>query len=110
MLKSKHKFDVPTKEGLFLGWELQPGGVWHGDYTVADLDDFVSGKQHIRIYTIRELVDPGEITFPLQGVPDIKRSWPEEYVEPGPDDDKRDDPRLGSSRPYWIDSLSLIHI
>ena len=106
MLKSKHKFDVPQKEGAFLGWELAPGGVWHGDYIVADLDDLVSGKKHVRVYVVKELVDPDEIIFPLQGVPDVRKSWPEEYVEPGTDEDKRDDPRLGSSRPYWIDSKS----
>ena len=67
MLKSKHKFDVPTKDGAFLGWELAPGGVWHGDYIVADLDDLVSGKRHVRVYTVKEIVDPDKIVFPLQG-------------------------------------------
>ena len=28
--QQKHKFDVPNKEGVLLGWDIQTGGVWHG--------------------------------------------------------------------------------
>ena len=81
------------------GGNLPPGGVWHGDYIVADLDDLVSGKQRVRIYTVKELVDPDKIIFPLQGLPDIKQSWPEEYEEADPDDGNRDAPRRGQRDP-----------
>ena len=76
MLKSKHKFDVPTKDGAFLGWELAPGGVWHGDYVVADLDDLVSGKRHVRIYIVKELNDPDEIVFLYREYPTLKSRGP----------------------------------
>ena len=48
-----------------MGWELAPGGVWHGDYLVADLQDFEEGKAKVRVYIFKELVDPDEIRLPL---------------------------------------------
>ena len=33
--------------GIFLGYRLQPGGTWSGEYIVADLYDFVGCNLHI---------------------------------------------------------------
>ena len=57
-------------------------------------------------FVVKELVDPDEIEFPLQGIPDVKESWPEEVIESGPDEEERDAPRQGSTRPDWIDTKS----
>ena len=35
-----------TRYGVFLGWMLQPGGHWKGDYRVADLEDFAGMDLH----------------------------------------------------------------
>ena len=32
--------------GVFLGYRLQPGGTWSGEYMVADLSDFVGRNLH----------------------------------------------------------------
>ena len=32
------KFAPSSKPGLFLGYRLEPGGLWKGDYLVADLE------------------------------------------------------------------------
>ena len=44
------KFAPSSKPGLFLGYRLEPGGLWKGDYLVADLEHIkgVSGSQ---VYT-----------------------------------------------------------
>ena len=33
--------------GVFLGYRLQPGGTWSGEYIVADLYDFVGCNLHV---------------------------------------------------------------
>ena len=62
--------------GIFLGYRLQPGGLWNGEYVVADLDDFVNSNfdwdapgSDFRIYPhITERVDLGKrgVCFPLK--------------------------------------------
>ena len=37
----RSKFDPEGRVGIFMGYELQPGGTWSGDYLVADISDFV---------------------------------------------------------------------
>ena len=32
--------------GIFLGYRLQPGGTWSGEYIVADLSDYVGRNLH----------------------------------------------------------------
>jgi len=40
------KFQTDTRDGVFLGYALLPGGEWKGDYRVATLDDFVGMPLH----------------------------------------------------------------
>ena len=37
------KMEPRSVPGLFLGWYIQPGGRWTGDYLVAPLDSFGGG-------------------------------------------------------------------
>ena len=107
-LKEKHKFDTPTRDGVFVGWDLQPGGVWQGNYIVADAEELLKGIR--KIHVVKELRDPEEIEFQFQGNAELKRAWPVEATEPGADAvfggplwEKR---RRSSSRPDYIDSKS----
>ncbi len=68
VLKKMHKFAPKTMDGIFLGWEMSPGGRWHGDYLVASTEDFLSGKNHVRVYQVKEVIPPDEIMFPLKGM------------------------------------------
>ena len=62
--------------GIFLGYRLQPGGLWNGEDLVADLDDFVNANldwdapgSDFRIYPhITERVDLGKqgVCFPCK--------------------------------------------
>ena len=52
-LKAKHKFDTPTRNGVFVGWDTQPGGVWQGAYIVADEEDLFNGIE--RLVTVKSL-------------------------------------------------------
>ena len=62
--------------GIFLGYRLQPGGLWNGEYVVADLDEFVSAivdvdapGSEFRIWLhITERVDLGKrgVCFPFK--------------------------------------------
>ena len=99
-LKAKHKFDTPTRDGVFVGWEVQPGGVWKGDYIVADAEDLLAGKGTTHI--VKELRDPVEIEFPLRQAK-LKYEWPVETVIAGADG-SREKKRRVSSRPDYIDS------
>ena len=44
VLKQKHKLDTTMSKGIFLGWKVAPGGVWHGDYLVAETTDLLENK------------------------------------------------------------------
>ena len=104
-LKSKHKFDTPTRNGVFVGWDTQPGGVWQGAYIVADEEDLFNGIERLVTVKSHELRDPGEIVFPLQDVAHLKEAWPVEAEDQGSDvlEEKK---RRKSSRPDYIDSKS----
>ena len=43
------------------------GGKWSGGYIIADLADFEEGKQNVRVYHVKELIQPTDSTFPLAG-------------------------------------------
>ena len=66
--------------GVFMGWELAPGGQWSGNYyvvpaTVFDKYDFRNSQKRIQLKKVAELVDPTALTpglehvFPLQEAP-----------------------------------------
>ena len=73
--KPTQKMDPVSKTGVFLGYLLQPGHVWKGEYKVAALESFVgrdlhrdapAGKCTVGIETIRTIIpQSGEWIFPL---------------------------------------------
>ena len=85
-----------------MGWDLQPGGVWHGGYIVADEEDLFNGIE--RLVVVIELRDPEEIVFPFQGA-HLKDAWPVMAEEPGSGAPKEKG-RRKSTRPDYIDSKS----
>ena len=75
------KFAPKAVPGIFLGYVLQPGGLWKGDFLAAKLSDFASGDtdewRTLPIHRIREVVPPesGEWVFPLKEAYDrLRRS------------------------------------
>ena len=65
-------FDRRTRTGLFVGYHLQPGGLFSGDYYVADFEGFRvnpgAWPKDVRIHRTRNVVDVGKIepiSFPL---------------------------------------------
>ena len=53
---------------MFLGWYLQPGGKWTGDYLCVALADLCAEvpKTGAHIHRIREVVLPEVVTFPMR--------------------------------------------
>ena len=60
-----------TLPGVFIGYHVQAGGLWHGDYLVADLAPFRENcdvaKSKVKIHMIKEVVKKhlGKFTFPV---------------------------------------------
>ena len=78
------KFAPKAVPGIFLGYVLQPGGKWKGDFLAAQLSDFASGAEDdwrsVSTHRIREVVLPENRLweFPLKAVSDARRrSLPE---------------------------------
>ena len=61
-------FEPPTTDSVFMGWDLQSGTTFRGDYFVCDLQQFfdvgLDGRVHIQ--SVREVWIPDDIIrFPL---------------------------------------------
>ncbi len=61
-------FDKPTADGVFMGWDLQSGMTFRGDYFVCDLQQFfdvgLDGRMHIQ--SVCEVWMPDDnMRFPL---------------------------------------------
>ena len=72
------KFAPKSVPGVFLGWFILPGGIFHGDYLVVALDEFreIDGKPPaVTIQRVKEIYrDPvAPITFPLKKHHDKRR-------------------------------------
>ena len=88
------------------------GGAWSGDYYVADLSDFEEARQNVRVFQVKELVQPEDITFPLKEIETHVRlvSPGEEVVDQDPEEERTKDPvtptraYTGSTRPASIPS------
>ena len=54
-------------KGLFLGYDLRPGGVWSGDYYVVDAETLHNADSVHRVEALRvkDLVVPEYFVFPL---------------------------------------------
>jgi hypothetical protein len=61
------KFSATGMPGRFLGYVLESGGKWKGDYVTANLNDLRRGKIKPRIDQTKKIyLDPGErFTFPM---------------------------------------------
>jgi hypothetical protein len=64
-----HKFSGNNVPGIFLGYRLQPGMAWSGDYTVVSRDDllaYVSGQTaDFRVHHVPEVRFPDGVKFPM---------------------------------------------
>ena len=49
------KFAPSSKPGLFLGYRLEPGGLWKGDYLVADLEHIQRGLRKPSIHQVKRI-------------------------------------------------------
>ena len=63
-----------TIQGIFLGYHIQPGGLWNGDYTVADYEPFKKDcdvlESKVEIHRIKEVLKhlSNTLTFPVAEV------------------------------------------
>jgi hypothetical protein len=91
------KFAPKATPGVFVGYYMQPGGQWKGDYLVARLEDFASSSgslpRPVPVQRVKEVIQMQEITFPLKARYDAER-----YADPvGARPDKDD----GSLAALW---------
>ena len=77
---------LKTREEVFLALHMLLGGVWSCDYGLGDLADFQEGKDNVRVYQIKEVVQPQEIEFPLEEIRKHVR-----LTEPGEETIQADD-------------------
>ena len=63
------KCEPRARQGILVGYHLNPGGSWSGDYLCAELRNFetYSGKNRIRVYRTKSVTWRGDSrpTFPL---------------------------------------------
>ena len=101
VLKGLHKMAPRSIPGVFVGWHVEPGCTWGGDYLVIPLAAFKSpGRKMYNSHRIKELVSFDPMDFPLQaaliedrhGVKATKKAggeiWPDQ-VEPETEEDDK---------------------
>ena len=56
--EDRSKVSPPGRAGILVGYDVQPGGAWSGDYRVADLRDFEKGalRKTARVWTSKTVV------------------------------------------------------
>ena len=78
------KFAPRSVPGIFVGWHLEPGCLWKGDYLVIPLASFrEAGKKRFHAHRIKELVSFDAMEFPLQAAYKEKMSAVEPTVADG---------------------------
>ncbi len=83
-LKKLPKFEPRGHQGIFLGYYLQPGGIWKGEYAIFPLERFkdydYERPRHLNDLRPRRTMEAklnGPISFPLKEKYDImKRTLP----------------------------------
>ena len=73
-------------KGIFVGYQINSGGKWSGDYKVIDVKMFRDRPEHraVHVHTIKEIFAPGPAEFPVK----------EGKIVPlHEDDEQEDDPR-----------------
>ena len=78
------KFEAKAMPGVFLGYHLEPGGKWKGDYIVANLQDFRAAKTKPAVLRVRKLFFSRNYgcVFPLKPLYDLKRRTIEAKEDP----------------------------
>ena len=67
VLKSLAKFSPTTIPGLFLGWHVEPGCGFHGDYMAVALEKFKTPDQtSFHAHRVKEIVNFDATSFSLQ--------------------------------------------
>ena len=67
VLKSLAKFSPTTIPGLFLGWHVEPGCAFRGDYLVVALEKFKTPSQtSFHAHRVKEIITFDATNFPLQ--------------------------------------------
>ena len=77
------KFTPKAVAGIFLGYHLQPGGKWSGDYVVVELSELRTNRhfKNASLQRVKEVVKPSEIVFPLKKGYEIDRNTIEGFDE-----------------------------
>ena len=104
ILKSLPKFAPRTIPGIFLGWHLEPGCGFRGDYLVVALDAFKTPcRKSYHAHRVKELVSFEPDKFPLQAAmmesmievraPENQGDviWPDQLVHGEDADEEEDD-------------------
>ena len=68
-----NKFDLHTVPGIFIGWHIDPGGEWHGDYLLLRQSDFESEDARIYPIRVKEIVMPDFFEYPLKIAKDSRK-------------------------------------
>ena len=75
--RSSLKFDPRAVDGIFVGYELNPGNAWTGDYLVAELAAILRAdpmNMKVTIHRVKEVTAHGDrIRFPLREAKDAAR-------------------------------------
>jgi hypothetical protein len=67
MLKGLPKFAPRSVPGIFVGWHVEPGCRWKGDYLIIPLSSFKqSARRFYQAHRTKELVSFDPVNFPLQ--------------------------------------------
>jgi hypothetical protein len=108
------KFTPKAVAGIFLGYHLQPGGKWSGDYIVVELQELKAQRhyKHASIQRVKEAAKPCEFAFPLKKGYEANRNTLEGFdlgtevtdhgscpapVKDGAETEEREDVALASS-------------
>ena len=103
------KFAPNAKKGVFLGYNIQAGRVWRGEYLVANVDslDYFLKEGHLKtIRTKRVALPNGDFIFPLHykekpvlDLQDLDYQPEEDDEDDPPDGDDQDDDDPGPEEP-----------
>ena len=71
-LEKHNSSEAKTDQGIFLGWHILPGGIWSGDYYVAELlgengfyDDVNKRPRDVRVHRVKGVSMPKHECYPV---------------------------------------------
>ena len=92
--------------GIFLGWHLEPGCAFRGDYLAVSLEAFkLPGQKSYHAHRVKELISFDQTKFPLQSAlvdqmlevrspnKDGEIIWPDQVVEDAEEKEVNDEER-----------------